>query len=73
MKSKITVLIVIVSFMVNMDAFAAPLNDNFINATLISGISGSATGNNVNATLEIGEHKSRQMGVFPLPGPVGLV
>ena len=33
----------------------APLNDNFTNATVISGLTGTATGNNIGATLQPGE------------------
>jgi len=36
-------------------ALAQPANDNFANATVITGPSGSAGGNNVGATLEPGE------------------
>ena len=35
----------------------APANDNFANATAIGGVSGSATGSNVGATVESGEPK----------------
>jgi uncharacterized repeat protein (TIGR01451 family)/uncharacterized delta-60 repeat protein len=36
-------------------SWAQPANDNFANAQVISGPSGSVTGNNINATLEPGE------------------
>ena len=34
---------------------AQPVNDNFANATVISGLSGSTSGNNLNATMQTGE------------------
>ena len=33
-------------------AMAQPVNDNFANATVLSGLSGSTSGNNLNATME---------------------
>jgi uncharacterized delta-60 repeat protein len=36
-------------------AMAQPVNDNFANATVLSGLSGSTSGNNLNATMEASE------------------
>ena len=56
----ITTTIIIISF----SAYATPVNDNFSDAILLPGNSGSITGNNENATNEIGEPAHASKGPY---------
>ena len=63
-------------------AHAAPANDNFANAQLLAGLPASATGSNVDATIEVGEpdhnnnaetgHSVWYEWVSPVTGEVGI-
>src|SRR5690606_6334007 len=49
-----------------------PANDNFANATTISGTSGTTTGSTTNATREVGEPNHSTLSQFPSPGTASI-